>query len=92
MTNTSQLLEFIMKNELQDVPFYTGGCDELMWSVFLNEEHSHEIEYTFNLEEDGKDTIKYIVWTNDDDDIDCEETILTTEEALHYRRIQNGAR
>lgn len=85
MGNTRQLMEFITKNELQDIPYCTGGCDELIWSVFLDEEHLHEIEYIFNLKENGKDTIKYIIWNIDDGNNVESETTFTSEEALHYR-------
>jgi hypothetical protein len=88
MTKTKELVEFIQKNELMDVEMQTGFIDQLVWSVFLDEEHLHEIEYSFYF--DGNTTIKFIEWNpecydTDYDNLVKSSTDWTTEEALHYR-------
>lgn len=85
MIDTNSLIKFIKDNYLEKVPCQTEFTDQLVWSVFLDEEHLEEIKYSYYF--DGETTIQYLQWSPDPNDCGCKATDLTRWEALFRRGI-----
>lgn len=79
----NNLVNFIQTNKLEEIEVQTCWQDQLVFSVYLNEEHSVEIEYNWNF--DGEHYIKYFEW-GDDCDLNVER-LITTEESLKLRGL-----
>jgi hypothetical protein len=79
------IYDFIKSNKLQDVEL--GPFEDLVFSVYLDEEKRDEIEYTFDPVR-WEETIKHLVWDIDDGE-DCHSTTITREEAMKLRFPNN---
>lgn len=80
------LVNFIQNNKLEEIEVQTEWVDCLVFSVFLDEEHLKEIEYSWNFKED--DTVRYIEWDSDEENLDAiEDKYITFEEALKLRGL-----
>lgn len=82
------IVDFILRNKLEEIKCITEFTDGLVWSVFLDDEHYLEIEYTFSYE--GDDEVTYRDWTEFKGDFDVElpeKEQITEEEALKRRGL-----
>lgn len=79
------LINFIQTNKLEDIMIQTEWVDQLVWSVFLDEEHLHEIEYSLYF--NGDTRIRELIYSKDEDDLETDETKLNTEQALKIRGL-----
>ena len=80
------LVNFIQNNKLEEIEIQTEWVDCLVFSVFLDKEHLKEIEYSWNFSED--DTVRYIEWDSDEENLDAiEDKYITFEEALKLRGL-----
>ena len=78
------LVNFIQTNKLEEVEIHTHDYeDEFVWSVYPV--YNQEIEYSWFF--DGSTQIRELIYPEDEDIVDLDERILSTEEALKLRGL-----